>query len=148
MEASMRASPLTHALTAALIALFPFPAAGADDVPHMGTTMTIKGRPYDVFIENDVNARTPSFNRDIKAHGLKGRIVSCALLIDLPVGVVGGNHSYGGYCKLVDDHGARSQIAICNDDKSGHFKLERADAAADWSEDALAEFVARNCYGG
>ena len=144
----MRPRPVIRALSVAFIALFPWRAEGADDVPHMGTTMTIQGRAYDVFIENDVNARTPAFNRDIKAHGLKGRIVSCALLIDLPVGVVGGNHSYGGYCKLVDDHGAKSQVAICSDDRVGHFKLERADAAADWSEDALAEFVAKNCYGG
>ena len=148
MEANMRLSPLTHVLLIALNALSPWLAARADDVPHMGTTMTIQGRSYDVFIENDVNARTPLFNRDLKAHGIKGRIVSCALLIDLPVGIVGGNHSYGGYCKLVDDHGARRQVAVCNDDKAGHFKLERANAATDWSEDALAEFVAKNCYGG
>jgi hypothetical protein len=121
--------------------------AAADDTPHMGTTMMIKGQKRGVYVETDVNERTRSFNQDIEAHGIKGHIISCSLLIDLPAGVVGGDHSYGGYCKFVDDQGAKKIVQLCNDDMVGHFELQPADPL-DTSEDALAEFVAANCIGG
>ena len=89
----------------------------------MGTTMNIDGRDYSVLIEPDVNARTESFNKRITSQGIKGEIVGCALLIDVPVGTAHGNHSYGGYCIFADGAGKRRNVEICNDEMVGQFQI-------------------------
>jgi len=137
-----------HALTVAVFALAACRESSAASLPHMGTTMTINGRTYGVYIENDVNERVASFNKDILRNHLRGHIVSCSLLIDLPVGVVGGNHSYGGYCELADPHGRKSLVEVCDAYMTWDFELAPADAMDDRSENALAKFVAGHCYGG
>ena len=144
----MRLGFFAHALTATVFGLTAFGGASATGLPHSGTIMTIENQQYGVYIENDVNERVPSFNEGIRLHGLSGHVTTCSLLIDLPVGVVGGNHSYGGYCKLVDPKGTKSLIRVCNDEMVGHFGLETANPSDDWSEAALARFVVDHCFGG
>ena len=104
-----------------------------------------------VHTEKDTNERTPSFNRDVKALGLAGKIDNCSLLINVPAGTK--NHSYGGYCSL--RHGNKKiNVYICNDDMVGHFALYhdsvmmyRANVAI-ISKEMLIKFVVSNCIGG
>lgn len=103
----------------------------------MGTTINIGDRQYSVYIENDANERLSYFNKEIGSHGLKGNISSCSLLIDLPAGVARGNHSYGGYCVMVDLKGLKSLVRVCDDEMVGHFKLEEEGPMDDWSEICL-----------
>jgi len=104
-----------------------------------------------VHTEKDNNERTHSFNRDIKALGIVGKIENCSLLIDVPAGTM--NHSYGGFCSL--RHGNKKiNVHICNDDMVGHFALYHDSvmtyhaSIAISSKAALIKFVVSNCIGG
>jgi hypothetical protein len=101
--------------------------------------------------QKDSNERRLSFNRDIKALGIVGKIDNCSLLIDVPAGTM--NHSYGGFCSL--RHGnKRINIYICNDDMVGHFALYHDNVMMDHgriaitSKETLIKFVVSNCLGG
>ena len=93
---------------------------------------------------NNQNERNDSFNRAIERNGKTGKITQCKILIDVPVGTAHGNHSYGGFCTLVD--GSASNVIICDDDMVGHFKMEPSDRKPTMQR--LVDFVAKNCYGG
>ena len=92
----------------------------------------------------DSNERTPSFNRDVKALGIIGRIDNCSLLLDVPAG--SKNHSYGGFCSLMQGKKKRN-VYICNDNMVGHFALYHGSVTIN-SKAALIKFVVSNCIGG
>jgi hypothetical protein len=106
----------------------------------------IKGQPYNLVSFSDPALGVPWFNSAIHEHDVAGDITSCHMLIDLPVGVVHGNHSYGGDCMLRTTAGA-TRVAICNDEMVGHFRLIPDNQEA-LSKETLATFVAANCFGG
>lgn len=91
----------------------------------------------------DSNKRTPSFNQNIKALGIIGKIDSCSLLIEVPAGK---NQSYGGFCSLIRGKKKRN-VYICNDDIVGHFALYHASVTSE-AKHTLIKFVVSNCIGG
>jgi hypothetical protein len=108
--------------------------------------ITIQGQPYNLVIFSNPALSVPWFNSAIREHGVVGDITSCHMLIDLPVGVVHGNHSYGGDCVLHTTAG-NAMVTIYNDVLVGHFRLVPATQDA-LPKEALAAFVAANCFGG
>jgi hypothetical protein len=100
----------------------------------------------DLFVntEKDSNKRNPSFDRDIKELGIKGKIANCSLLIDIPAG--SENHSYGGFCSL-EQEGKKRDIYICNDNMVGHFALYHSSVTIK-HKPHLIKFVVSNCIGG
>lgn len=61
---------------------------------------TASGKCVNVVPIRDPNSRIESFNQSLTHQKQNGRIIGCSRLIDLPVGVAGGNHSFGGSCIL------------------------------------------------
>jgi hypothetical protein len=115
----------------------------------LGSGIKIEDQIYSVYLENDVNDHVPSFSDDIGENHLNDQIVSCSILIDLPAGVADEDHSYGGYCELLDPKGTKSLVEICDDTLVGHFELSPIDLTKDdWSETCLATFVTKYCIGG
>lgn len=105
--------------------------------------------------------RIQSFNLGFPRDG-NSKLDFCFVIVDLPVGVARGNHSYGGICtaeepyvqpqsryfrNLKSDSSPQQYIMICDDEMVGHFKAVSIKGdLPDLIE--LAEFVAGNCYGG
>lgn len=94
----------------------------------------------------DPNSRVDSFNQSLAHQKQNGRIIGCSRLIDLPVGVAGSNHSFGGSCVLQEGT-QRKNVRICNDDMFGHFQVEPSTPQSD-SDKRLVDFTYAQCYGG
>ncbi|CAB3644462.1 Uncharacterized protein conserved in bacteria%2C putative lipoprotein [Achromobacter sp. 2789STDY5608633] len=94
----------------------------------------------------DPNSRVESFNQSLAQQKQSGRIIGCSQLVDLPVGVAGGNHSFGGSCVLQEGT-QRKNVRICNDDMFGHFQVEPS-TPQDVSDKRLVDFTYAQCYGG
>lgn len=88
--------------------------------------------------------RIRSFNKSLGENG--GVITSCQKIVDLPVGTVNGNHSYGGFCRITKS-GLSKKVMICNDVLVGHFKSDILFEKAERDAADLAEYVVHNCYG-
>ena len=134
---------------AALVCLIYAPAQGlAASTVMPPDSVMIDGKPYMVktLASPLREARTGSFDRDAQKHHVQGHISACDDVIAIPVGVANGNVSYGGTCFLVQD-GQTSSIQVCNDEKTGHFKLQPIGATKPTHKD-LEAFVAANCFGG
>jgi hypothetical protein len=122
------------------------------EIPQKMDAVTVEAKQFGVtsnndltvYTEKDSNERTRSFNRDVKALGIIGKIHNCSLLIDVPAGTQ--NHSYGGFCSLTQGKKKRD-VYICNDDMVGHFALYHASVTIN-SKAALIKFVVSNCIGG
>ncbi|WP_232786651.1 lysozyme inhibitor LprI family protein [Achromobacter sp. DH1f] len=107
---------------------------------------TASGECVNVVPIRDPNARVESFNQSLAHQKQKGRIIGCSQLIDLPVGVAGSNHSFGGSCVL-QEGAQRKNVRICNDDMFGHFQVEPS-TPQDASDKRLVDFTYAQCYGG
>ncbi len=94
----------------------------------------------------DSSKRISSFNDALVTRKLGARVIGCDRLIDLPVGYARSNHSFGGYCTIVEGR-VRSRVMICNDNMLGHFAMRsiRDDEEID---DNLIKFTDENCFGG
>lgn len=107
---------------------------------------TASGECVNVVPIRDPNSRVESFNQSLEQQKQNGRIIGCSRLIDLPVGVAGGNHSFGGSCVLQEGT-QRKDVRICNDDMFGHFQVEPS-TPQDASDKRLVDFTYAQCYGG
>lgn len=87
----------------------------------------------------DPSIRITSFNQSLRDRGEAGRVLGCSALIGLPVGTARGNVRYGGHCVL-EKNGARSMVAICNDDMIGQFAIATATPAAE-TRRTLVNFI-------
>lgn len=96
-----------------------------------------------VVLYRDPNDRIDSFNESLTQNKQSGKIIGCSRLIDLPVGRVYANHSFGGIC-VFQDGTQRKDVEICNDDKLGGFKLQTANPKS-VSDKSLIDFVYDNC---
>lgn len=94
----------------------------------------------------DPSIRIQSFNQSLAQAKHSGKIINCGRLINLPVGTVGSNNSFGGICTLQDD-AQRKTVEICDDDMFGHFELQPADSQ-DVSDKTLIDFTYEHCSGG
>ncbi|HWK46039.1 MAG TPA: hypothetical protein VNT30_15060 [Stellaceae bacterium] len=135
---------------AALLAVAGAPAVAlaASVVTPPPDSIMIDGQSYTVktLASPQREARTGSFDRDAQSNHLRGHVTSCAEVIAIPVGVAGGDVSYGGTC-LLDQDGQTSSAEVCNDEKLGLFKLVPVQGAKPTHKD-LTAFVAANCFGG
>ncbi|MBD8882434.1 DUF1311 domain-containing protein [Rhodanobacter sp. 7MK24] len=94
----------------------------------------------------DPSVRIHSFNQSLAQAKHSGTIVSCSRLVNLPVGTVGSNNSFGGICTL--QYGSqRKTVEICDDDMFGHFELQAADPG-NISDKNLVDFTREHCFGG
>jgi uncharacterized protein YecT (DUF1311 family) len=100
---------------------------------------------YNLVTLRNPNYRIPSFNEYLSRKGL-GKIGGCDMLIDVPVGTAHGNHSYGGFCTLINDS-EKSDVQICDDDMVGHFKMVKINRSTSSKQD-LIKFTIANCFGG
>lgn len=107
---------------------------------------TVSGECVNVVSIRDPNSRVESFNQSLAHQKQNGRIIGCSRLIDLPVGVAGSNHSFGGSCVLQEGK-QRKNVRICNDDMFGHFQVEPS-TPQDASDKRLVDFTYAQCYGG
>ncbi len=107
---------------------------------------TVSGECVNVVSIRDPNSRVESFNQLLSYQKQNGRIIGCSRLIDLPVGVAGSNHSFGGSCVLQEGT-QRKNVRICNDDMFGHFQVEPS-TPQDASDKRLVDFTYAQCYGG
>jgi uncharacterized protein len=103
------------------------------------------GEHYNIVTLHDPNYRISSFNEDLSKRN-EGKIVGCYMLIDVPVGTAHGNHSYGGFCTLINGS-KKTNVLICNDDMVGNFQMFEINKATPEKKD-LIEFTISNCYGG
>ena len=110
------------------------------------TTITIAGVDYNLVTFRDPNAGIRWFDAELERFSIQGSIVRCSLLIDLPVGVADGNHSYGGFCTLRVQN-LEIRVEVCKDMMASHFKLMPVTSQPE-DKTELAAFVAANCYGG
>lgn len=94
----------------------------------------------------DPSIRIHSFNQSLAQAKHSGTIVSCSRLVNLPVGTVGSNNSFGGICTL-QDGSQRKTVEICDDDMFGHFELQPADPG-NVSDKKLVDFTHEHCFGG
>lgn len=94
--------------------------------------------------EATVVARTKKFATEMKRLGFNGEILSCKSMVQQAVGVRGGNISYGAICLVQTDSGSQN-VMMCDDDGVGHYGLKAFTFVM--TEDAVAEFTKRNCYG-
>lgn len=99
-----------------------------------------------VVVYRDTTIRILSFNQSILHAKKTGTISSCTQLINLPVGVTGGNSSFGGLCTLQDGGQSRA-VEICNDDMFGHFEMQSVDPLATSKKDVI-NFIHEECFGG
>jgi hypothetical protein len=76
-------------------------------------------------------------------HQISERLVSCELVVRLPVGVVGGNVSMGGVCTLERKAGV-SRVAICTDEMGGDLEIKEL-GTRPMSSDELAIFTMAYC---
>jgi uncharacterized protein len=86
-----------------------------------------------------------TFNSSIKQNGIKGRLVSCSMLMKLRATRI--ETGIGGNCILQDAEKKRQQVLVCNDTAVGRFKLIALDPQHKSKRD-LAQFIADNCTGG
>lgn len=88
--------------------------------------------------------RTASFNKSLKHKGHTGVIKDCSDIYDFPVGIAGGNHSFGSICTYKHDQ-TTEKVFVCNDIMMGHFAvLNKFTDTDQWKAKAIYE----NCYGG
>ena len=113
--------------------------------PSIAVAQGERGYPQPVRDKRQITERTTRFNREIKSHGFTGSVPSCNVMMQVAVGVRGGNISYGAICNIVSS-GKAQRVMVCDDDLVGHFALKASTFAE--SEDAVVEFVRNNCYGG
>lgn len=119
-------------------------AAGAASQPA-SDKITIGDASYSIMVlgERFVAERVSKFEADARRRGIAGQI-ECSLVIDIPIGTVTGNHSYGGLC-ILRQGSTRTPVAICNDELVGHFAMSWNPA---FTKERLAKFVADQCFGG
>jgi uncharacterized protein len=110
------------------------------EVPDGGTECV------SVVAYRDTNIRIHSFNQSLAQAKHSGKIISCSRLINLPVGTVGSNNSFGGTCTL-QDGSQRKTVEICDDDMFGHFEL-RSTEPRSVSDKNLVDFTHEHCFGG
>lgn len=94
----------------------------------------------------DPSIRIRSFNQSLGQARQAGKIIGCSRLINLPVGTVGSNNSFGGICTL-QDAAQRKVVEICDDDMFGHFEMKPIDSQ-DISDKDLIAFTHEHCFGG
>jgi len=104
-----------------------------------------QGYPQPVLNQRTVAERTKKFEGEMQRLGFSGHIQSCSHMMLVAVGVRGGNLSYGAVCQI-DVNGKTQSAVVCDDDLVGHFGLKAGTFVS--SDDAIAEFTAKNCYGG
>jgi uncharacterized protein len=109
------------------------------------TNVNVNSLNMTAFIIANPNERNDSFNGDLEGYGSKEKITKCKILIELPVGVADGNHSYGGICSVTEKI-KQSDILICDDEMVGHLKIEHVNHRVSMHE--LVNFIASNCVGG
>jgi hypothetical protein len=93
----------------------------------------------------EIEERAKIFGREMQRLGFSGEIQSCNLMMQVAVGTRGGNTSYGAIC-VVAFAGNTQSLMLCDDDMVGHFGLKAFTFVE--SEDEVASFARRNCYGG
>jgi hypothetical protein len=93
-----------------------------------------------------------TFNSGLHYMGMPARVESCAQEIDIPVGVGGGNNSYGAVCELTFPGQTRPvKVAMCADEAVGYVaiaNLAPTPPTPTFPEALLINFVATNCFGG
>lgn len=124
------------------------------------TQIKIQDRMYNLYILDGtefpnaikVMEHTKEFSSKFQKNDISEPIYNCDFVIDLPVGTVNGNHSYGGYCSTRAEKGIKPKyMIVCGDVMVGHFKAEELiikDFKSPEEINTLAEFVAKNCTGG
>jgi hypothetical protein len=120
------------------------PVSYADEIQD--GTVTINGRDFFIFTGVDPKIAIKEFNSGAKFNHIDGQIINCANLVDIPVGVVDGNHSYGGTCKW-QQNGTIKNVEICADEMVGHFSYKETNLKTVPKTD-LAKYVGENCWGG
>ena len=133
-----------------LILLFALLAPGVLHA-ESATSITVDARNFNlsVFSKEEHAPILKVFNDVLRREMRLEQVHDCGFVIDLPVGVAQGNHSYGGYCQSAD--GKDSQMfMICTDMLIGLFKLQplEENKMPDDGINVLAKFTADNCYGG
>lgn len=129
-------------------------------VAGTSTQIKIQDRMYNLYVLDEtefpdaikVMEHAKEFSSKFQKNEISEPIDNCNFVIDLPVGTVNGNHSYGGYCSTKTEKGIKSKsMIICGDVMVGHFKVEDRvieGFRAPQDINTLAEFVAKNCTGG
>lgn len=123
-----------------------------DEAEAIGTVSRDSSDSMTVFLlgNKSFKDRVLSFNKSILQNKEAGKIEECRSLIQIPVGRVNANTSYGGIC-LYERDGAFIPVSICNDEMVGHFKMLPLDGPVDQPSGSilqLTEFVINNCFGG
>jgi len=111
------------------------------------TSQARSGPPYEQRVSDAaaMSVRIEKFANVMKKLGFNGEIRSCKLMVQQAVGVRGGNISYGAICTIHADNRLQ-EVMMCDDDMVGHYALKALTFVM--SEDAVAEFTRKNCYGG
>ena len=92
-----------------------------------------------------VRARTAQFQNKMHALGFGGRIQSCKGMVQLAVGIRGGDISYGAMCRIRTVANRPQDLLLCDDEMFGHFALTNTFTI---TQTEIARFTLQNCYGG
>jgi len=95
-------------------------------------------------IYRDPNDRISSLNQSLEQQKQSGKIIGCSRLIDLPLGTVGGENTFGGTC-ILQDGSQRKDVEICYGDMGGAFQMQLT-SPQDASDKHLIDFTYTQCY--
>lgn len=121
-----------------------------------GQLIQIDGKDYGVYVlpKNEQGDALHLFNDNtIKTVSVK----DCSLVVDMPAGVADGNHSYGGFCRLISKTKIKNivrseDIMICSDIMVSRLKMQNLKylppMADSDKKDNLVKFIVAHCYGG
>lgn len=95
-------------------------------------------------IYRDPNEQIKLFNQAIIAQKQNGKIIGCSRLINMPMGTVGGENTFGGICTLQDGP-QRKDVGICYGDMGGAFQMHMI-IPQDNSDKYLIGFTYSQCF--
>lgn len=104
-----------------------------------------EGPPYAKAVTDSASiaAHTRRFAGELHKFGFTGRIEYCHDMMQLAVGVRGGNFSYGAICRV--SLPSRSYVLmLCDDDMVGYFAFSTVFAE---TQEAVLSFVRAQCFG-
>jgi hypothetical protein len=130
-------APAQSALFAGALLLSSTPATAGNEEPPEYFALQVD-EPL------EIAKRQRSFEKNLRAAGWSGRLISCRMMTDVTSGKRGSNHSYGAVCDLVNGK-HRATLLLCNDKMVGHFAMSTSFVEApDW----IVRFTKNNCTGG
>lgn len=112
--------------------------------------VSIEGKKYNVyFLKGDAAYRImKNFEGKLNNQDNPSTITSCGKIIEMPVGFVHANVSYGAYCLLKNTDGEIKPALMCQDYMLGRFKVMPWDQSQAIQPMDIIKYTAENCYGG